>query len=416
MSSSLSAYPLDIKAPTQLSRPRRWTLLVFFAGLALGLVFLASPLFHAASGFSEEEHIAIHLAHGDGFLSPFDMKPTAAPTSWCPPIYPLLAGAIYRILGVRTWASALTILIFNFACRAAAAAALFRLGSRLFNRATGLLAAAILLSHPIFLNAALFCWDNNLALAMFLWLLVVAIELPRPTPAHLAGIAAAAGTLALTNAAYVLSFPVIVWLAAKNGEKKPALFALAAASFALTLLPWTARNFAEFNRLFFVRANFPVELWLGNQPFSTGNMTLQTLAAHPSSDPASQSQILQLGEMAYFDLCEKRFIQEFSAAPIAFFARCGNRLAYLWISQAGAPRATFDCLLAILGSAGAILAWHQPKSRLVLIAGFLAVAPYLVTQVHDRYVMPFRAILILFAAALLQHAASQVLRVEKHPE
>src|SRR5271156_936577 len=106
MSSSAISYPA-IQAPTQTSRPRQWTLLIFFAGLAMGLLYLASPLFHAASGFSEEEHVAIHIAHGDGFLSPFDRRPSAAPTSWCPPVYPLLAGAIYRIAGVRTWASAL---------------------------------------------------------------------------------------------------------------------------------------------------------------------------------------------------------------------------------------------------------------------------------------------------------------------
>jgi len=416
MSSSAASYPLSINAPTQTSRPRQWTILIFFTGLAMGLLYLASPLFHAASGFSEEEHVAIHIAHGDGFLSPFDMRPTAPPTSWCPPVYPLLAGVIYHILGVRTWASALTIMLFNFACRAAAGAALYRLGDRLFNRATGLLAAAIFLVHPIFLHAALYCWDNSLSLAIFLWLIVWAMELSRPTWQRLAAIGVAAGLLALTNAAYALSVPVILWMAIRNSRQRIFLITIAAAAFGLTLLPWTIRNYVDFHRLFFVRANFPVELWLGNQDFSTGYMTLQNLAAHPSSDPANQSQVLQLGEMAYFDLCKQRFIQELTTAPAALVARCGNRLAFLWISQTDGSRAALDCVLAVLGSSGAWIAWKNSKARNVLAAGFLAVAPFLLTQVHDRYVMPFRAILILLAAAFLQHVASQVLRQEKHPQ
>src|ERR1700722_10387547 len=149
----------------------RWMLFVFVAALVVGLAYLCSPFFPVRSAFSEEERIAIHLAHGEGFLSPFADGAGAPPTSWCPPVYPFLVSFIYDCLGARTSSAILAVLIFNQLCRAAAAAAVFQLGRKVGGVAVGLIAATIVIADPILLRSATFCWDNCLALAMFCWLL-----------------------------------------------------------------------------------------------------------------------------------------------------------------------------------------------------------------------------------------------------
>jgi hypothetical protein len=364
-------------------------LLILGVGFITGLACLASPWFHAVAAFSEEEHIGIHIAAGEGFLSPFSSGPTAPPTSWCPPVYPMFVGAVYRTLGVRAPAAVSAIIIFNMLCRAASGVALFWLGRRIFRPSIGVLAAGLFLLNPIFLNAAVICWDNSLALAIFLWLLVAAISGGKPRT-----LGVGAGLLLLTNVAYVLAMPFIFMLGL-HGKKK---WIAASLWLCLTLLPWTARNYFQFHRLIFIRGNAYTELWLGNQPDSSGWMTSATLSTHPSNDPANRNQLFNIGENAYSDLCRQRFWNELASSPPEFFLRCRNRVAYLFIGEPSHAGTIFNCVLAILGLAGAYAAWRLNP---LTISALLASAPYIATQVCDRYAMPLRAVLSLGAAVAI---------------
>jgi hypothetical protein len=386
-------------------------LLIWAAGLGSGIICLILLARHPAVGFSEEERIGFHLANGDGFLSPFAPGPAAPPTSWCPPIYPGFIALVYHTLGPRSPAAVLAILGFNLLCRAAAAVAVLRLGEQFFSLAAGLLAAGIFLLNPIFWNAALSPWDNSLALAMFLWLLVAAIAMSkrRGTTAEFVALGLALGLLILTNTAYALAIAVPAIIAQRQSKRRAFLITLAAAL--LTLLPWTARNFATFHQLIFVRANAYTELWLGNQPGSTGWLTRQVLELHPSTDRANHDQILSLGEPAYFALCRRRFLAEYDAAPAQFWQKCGNRAAYLFLGEPGRQYAWVQIGLAALGLAGAWTAHRLHRNAGPLMAaGLLAVAPYLPTQVHDRYVLPLRSLLALTAGFLLCEMCRRFLR------
>ena len=81
------------------------------------------------------------------------------------------------------------------------------------------------------------------------------------------------------------------------------------------LTPWTIRNYLVFHKLFFVRANTNVELWIGNQPVGDGLMTVDTVAAHPGESEQERSDILKRGEIAYFHDAGERFKNEVLAAP-----------------------------------------------------------------------------------------------------
>jgi 4-amino-4-deoxy-L-arabinose transferase-like glycosyltransferase len=455
---TLAAMPPQTAASHAVSDGRlvRW---IIAAALLSGFCYLLSPAHEFEDGFSEETHIARHLAHGDGFLSPFDDTAHALPTSWCPPIYPWVMAIAYRICGEQTVAAQTAIVAFNILCRAASAAALFMLGRQIFDRNVGALAAGLMLLHPMFLHVVDSMWDNCLGLAMFLWILHWALRLrscfntahprvavapkghippfgrigappgrplrgdmkPSLSPQATGGIlqfallGAALGVLLLTNTSYVLTCPAIVFLAAgrQPWRRRVMLGVVAAGAAALVLLPWTLRNEHCFGRLMLVRGNLNTELWLANQPCSYGWMTLAVLDSHPSRDAAEHRLVLENGETSYFAECGRRFIAEYRADPDRFWLLCGERFVHAFITDTGRTgayiwpdinidRYLINGFVVAAGLGGAWTMWRLKKPGVALLGiALLAVAPYFVAQLYNRYAMPLRAILVLFAAYLI---------------
>lgn len=393
----------------------RW---IVAAAMLSGFAYLLSPAHQFEDGFSEEDHIARHLAHNDGYLSPFDDSAQAPPTSWCPPVYPWLMSLAYRAFGFDTQGALTAVALFNIFCRAACAAALFVLGRQLFDRNVGVIAALIFLMHPMFLHVVDSVWDNYLALTMFLWLLCWAIRLSRTdenTLSNIAVLGGALGILLLTNTSYALACPAIVLLACAGQawRRKAVMAAVSALAAVLVLLPWTIRNERTFDRLFLVRDNANVELWLTNQPCSYGWMTLAVLDSHPSRKASERRLVLEEGENRYFALCGRRFAEEYHAAPGRFWFLCGERVIHAFINDTGRSgayvwhgfdidRYCINAFVATAGLAGAWMLWRLKQPGLFLLGiALLSIAPYFVTQLYNRYAMPLRAILVLFAANLI---------------
>jgi 4-amino-4-deoxy-L-arabinose transferase-like glycosyltransferase len=414
---TLALNPQASTASKPLSNGRllRW---IIAAAMLSGLCYLLTPAHQFEDGFSEEDHIARHLARGDGFLSPFDDRPQAPPTSWCPPVYPFVMSLAYRLFDQRTQAVLSAIVLFNIFCRTACAAALFALGTQFSNHNVGLLAAGLFLVHPMFLHVVDSLWDNYLALAMFLWLLWWTVQLSRADrvrKSQMAAMGAALGLLLLTNTSYALACPamVLLALAKQNWRRRALLMTVATVAAVIVLLPWTLRNYRTFDRLFLVRGNANVELWLANQPCSYGWMSLAVLDSHPSRNAAEHRLVLEEGETKYFALCGKRFAYEYRSAPGHFWFVCGERFVHAFIFDTGRTgaylwrdididRYLINAFVVIFGLAGAWTAWRLKHKGVALLGiALLAIVPYLVTQVYNRYAMPLRAILLVFAAYLI---------------
>jgi hypothetical protein len=370
--------------------------LVFALGLLSGFGYLASGWFAPVGAFSEEERVAIHIAHGEGFLTPFLGGTNAPVSSWCPPIYPAVAGAIYYALGVRTHGAILAILLLNLTCRAVSGVAVFCLGRRIFGLAAGIFSAGVFLVSPLFLQTAMMCWDNSLALATFLWLIYACIVVAEK-PARAADfvfLGLGMGLLLLTNAAYAAAPPVMLLLAWNRRYRRGIV--ISGCTMLLTLVPWTARNYAVFGRLIFTRGNLYTELWLANEPGASGWMTLAAMQDHPSESVDEQRELLELGETKYFALCRERFWAEYNADRGAFWRRTACRAAYVFIGEPSRGGALFNMIVATLGLAGLWAGWRMRAAvGAVALAGFASVVPYVPAQVHDRYVLPLRAVLAL---------------------
>src|SRR5580658_8761181 len=124
---------------------RRWTTGVFVVVTAWTIAFLCWSDYLRSTPAAEEPLIAMHLARGDGFLSPMSPRPDAPPTSWSPPVYPALLGWVTGAFSqggspsFKDPAVLTVMMLVNSLTFGAIGAGFFRLGSLLFGRAPGLL-------------------------------------------------------------------------------------------------------------------------------------------------------------------------------------------------------------------------------------------------------------------------------------
>jgi hypothetical protein len=377
--------------------------------------------------FAEENNIAIHLARGEGFSSPMDPSPQAAPTSWSPPVYPYLMATVYRLWGIRTPAAITALMAFNSACLGAVVAGVGIFGRINFSSVAGWLAAGLLAIHPSFLFFVGDYWDMYLALALFIWILIAAEYSTGPAWAILVG--AGLGLLSLTNASYVLAYPLIVWRAVRRQSppRRGKAIALSVAVFCLVLAPWTVRNAATFGRLMYVRGGAELELWLGNRPQASGLVNDATVADHPYKNVAQRALLNRIGEMEYFHRCRVIFARQLSADPWRFLRLCALRTGYLFIGDPDPPpgakppflsgvvrdgvmieKVAVSILTAALGLGGMFLAWRRHcRVNWIVAVGFLSVLPFVITSVTDRYLLPLWTIFLLFAGFLISSAFRQ---------
>jgi 4-amino-4-deoxy-L-arabinose transferase-like glycosyltransferase len=401
---------------------RRRAAIVFVVGIVWTTAYALWQRAHEDDAWGEEPAIARHIALGHGFASPAADGPEAPPTAWSPPAYPYLAAGIFAVLGIDTPAARLALVLVNTLAMSAAAAGLVVLAGRMFGPRVGVVAGAIFLAHPIILVHVLFLWDTCLALALFLWLLAWAQSLGAspPSPGRAALMGAGLGVLCLINSSYALALPLVALLALGTGPGATRLRALGClgAAFIVVLLPWTIRNWLVFDRLMFVRGGISVELWLGNVPGSDG-LTYNVLRHHPLNAQGERESWLSLREPGYYDLCQSRFLADYQADPLAFWRRSARRVIHLAL---GDPKQPQDCpllptlrmgrwavghivlsvVVAAMAAWGIVRAWRRGRWGLwPLLAGLLAVSPFIFTHVHDRYALPLRAMMVLYAAVAL---------------
>jgi hypothetical protein len=395
--------------------------------LAVGVIAAVwSATFMIANGYQEfppggeEARIGIHIANGDGFRSPMDSQPTAPPTAWSPPVYPLIIGAAYRAFGIESERAIIILLLINACCFGAIAAAVHRLGVIIFrSHIPGLITAGLISVHPYFTYYMGNLWDGIVSLAMFLWLVVAAMEVgsrarrgQAASGRWAAALGAGMGLLALTNTTYCLTYPVLLLVACPHPLQRRHLRFIATTGFifVLTITPWTIRNYAVFGRLVFVRTSPGIAFWVSNQPGSSGWLDANAIATHPFANRDEGALLLRVGEPAYDTIVRDRFRQLLKSDPWAFVQRCVRRAGYL-VAGGPIPPGTMrarvlNLVVAALALAGVVAArrlgyrQHQLPTLMLLLA-----LPYIPTLTGDRYALPLRCLLVFYAGAMMWMAA-----------
>jgi 4-amino-4-deoxy-L-arabinose transferase-like glycosyltransferase len=350
--------------------------------------------------YNEPSHIAWALASGFGYSSPWPNTPVAA-TAQQPPIYPLLLAGIFKLAGVYSYRSLWIATGLNAVISAITAVLILKLGKRMFDRPTGILAAWVWACWLFESASTVRLWESSLAalfLAIGLMLLPELAVSLRCWRWLFLGVLT--GIAALTNTTLLSIFPFFwVWLWIKYRRQGRSCSKMLLASIALcilTVLPWTIRNYITFHRLMPMRDNFGLELWVGIE-LGDGKPKAVITRLFPRDFPLSDpTEYNRLGEIAFMDSrgrLARDFIREHPGEYAHFV---GSRMVRYWTEPAGTSWAT----VSLLAWLGILLALKRKGLDAMPYAIVLVMFPlvYYITHTYPTYRHPMEPQILLLAA------------------
>ncbi|MHB1858013.1 MAG: ArnT family glycosyltransferase [Acidobacteriaceae bacterium] len=415
-----------------------WT--VFWVAFLVRVLYLTvAHTYHIRTGQDHFEfgyemgRIAQALATGYGYADPFIGH--TGPTTWVPPLYPLLLAGVFKIFGVYTLRSAWFILTINSFFSALTTLTTYEIAARCFNRRVAVWSAWIWALYPAAMQYAVrWVWDMTLSTFLLTCILVLALrmrrigEIPGDTTAacdHPADdgrtlrrwliFGVLWGLLALSNPSLLLFLPACgVWVlrGTLHLRRQVAFASAAALVFILFLSPWVIRNAMVFHRFIPMRANFGAELYLGNGPGAMGFLMEYN---HPYEAPDQLRLYKQMGEVAYARMRGRLAWNYILGDPQLFVRNSIKRLYFFWISV---PHPTGDAwyiepvrvanfaFASIAGIFGLALALKRRIPGAWLFAWAFVLLPliYYFVTVHARFRDPLEPLIAILAVYVFQSA------------
>lgn len=424
--------------------------------IALRVTFLwtyASHNPHHALGIIpflfESGNIAVSLASGHGFSSPF--RVSTGPTAWTTPIYPGMLAGIFRLFGTYTFAAFLVASAVNILATGLACIPIFYTGRRIGGAKLGAGAAWL---WAVFPNAiqipSTSMWDASLAAllaATILWATIALApgsdsEVHEPEPLNRGlpwgwvGYGLLWGVGVMTTATLVGLLPFLLgWIvyrrwklarrASWRGLKCLARPGIALAIFIVCCVPWTVRNYRVLHAFVPMRSILGLQLWVGNNP-EAKPIWLGT--QHPIHDSVERAKYIQMGEIAYMHQKEHDALAYMAAHPARDTHLGWKRFLEFWSGGTPTPfedlfrsrSAWFDFVLlfnlavAIGALAGIVVLVCDGSTYLVPLAAFPIVFPwaYYLTVVLPRYALPIDPVVMLLTAVAI--GAARKPRVSAH--
>jgi hypothetical protein len=394
----------------------------------------------------EMGRIARALVTGYGFAEPFNGH--SGPTAWCPPLYPLLLAAVFKLLGVYTLKSGWVILTINSIFSAATALAIYQIAWRCFGRTAqglkvALWSAWLWALYPAAMQYAVkWVWDMALTAFLFSWVIVLALRIrgigiesspsrtsnlePRTSQWLLFGLLW--GLIALSNSSLLTFLPVcglwIIWpsLRGAGAPSKLRLGAigrfltgplLAALCFAAVISPWVIRNARVFHAFVPMRSNFGAELYEATIFSNDGFPWMATLPLAESAPEFRRYE--RLGEIAYSKQQGEIAKAKIRAHPDLFARNALRRVYFFWISvphptdsgvSVEAIRRINFSFTSFAGLLGLALAIRRRIPAVWLFFWAFAIIPfiYYFVTVQARFRHPLEPMICILAVYLFQSA------------
>lgn len=421
-------------SPALLAGPVRWIagsplrafLAIFLVGLVLRLwmfSFVPKDLIPPNPKW-ETGAVAISLAQTGRFADPY-LIPTG-PTAHMQPLQVGAASLLYRVLGVGH-AGGLVRWILVLAVCSLLWASLPWLGNRLgVGREAGVvggMAGALAVGFPSEVEPVS-------ALALFALLALFAARWRRS--------ATSLGRSLLLGLATGVAFhlqpvllPVVLGCVAfelwwSREPRKVGFAGMLLLGMLLACLPWGWRNYQTFEKVFFIRGNLGLELYVGNHPGAHADIDVSSARRsfrHPRTDLAEAERVLEIGEAAYMREKQHEALAWIGDNPGEFLRLTATRVLYFWLGPLHEPVRAFGYtvlfLLAVVGAWRVLPNLRAPERAALLIP--LATYPlvYYVVAYMPRYGEPVRWILFLFAGGAVWGwvgEGSQVPRVSSRRE
>lgn len=270
------------------------------------------------------------IASGHGFGSPFA---DTGPTALLPPVYPYILAAVFKVFGIYTRTSIIATLSLNSLLSALTCAPVFFLAKKSFGDRVAKWASWgwALSPYGIYYGAD-WAWSTCLVTLLLCCLFLMALELEDSDRIlHWVGFGLLSGFAALTEPV-VLSVlpPLAAWTCYRRYRlgrswKMPGM----AATLALLAItsPWIARNFEVFHKVIPFRSGFGLELYIGNNGYSTRWVNS---GLHPNHNDAELAEYERVGEISYMEHKRQQAVDYIRAHPGWFVWMTLRRALYLW--------------------------------------------------------------------------------------
>jgi hypothetical protein len=362
-------------------------------------------------------NIARSLAGGEGFAHPFAGR--TGPTAWMPPVLPTILAALWwlcdgnraAVLTVVLVVQALVLILTGLLTLAIAQQSTQRIRPGVV---AGIFIAALLWNFRDCFQANGDRWITLLALdlmvAGFYW------GRPLQSGSRAACWGVFGGLCALTSPVAGFAWGVLS-LAVGVRERAWTRLALMALLTAVTVAPWTIRNYLVFGRWIPVKSNLAYEMYQSHCLQPDGILQGRTLGLHPYQPTSRERREYDaLGETAYMDRKAEQFRQAVAADPLDFLDRVAARLlcATLWyvpMDRSPAEDASWMAWglrltqpLPFISLVGLVLIGVrerlQPVVWTAIAIYWLYLMPYVFTSYYGRYafpLLPLKVLLIVWA-------------------
>jgi hypothetical protein len=397
----------------------------------------------------EMGRIARALVTGYGFAEPFNGH--SGPTAWCPPLYPLLLAAVFKLFGVYTLKSGWVILTINSIFSAATAIAIYQIAWRCFGRTAqglkiALWSAWLWALYPAAMQYAVkWVWDMALTAFLFAWIIVLALRIrgigDEPCPPLLSSRSEAEGSaslrttdqleswllfgllwglIALSNSSLLTFLPVcglwIIWPALRSRRQVASALrkiTLASLCFIAVISPWVIRNWVVFHAFVPMRSNFGAELYEATIFSNDGFPWMATL---PLAETAPEFRRYErLGEIAYSKQQGEIAKAKIRAHPDLFTRNALRRVYFFWISvphptdsgvSVEATRRINFSFTSFAGLLGLALAIRRRIPAAWLFFWAFAIIPfiYYFVTVQARFRHPLEPLICILSVYLFQSA------------
>jgi len=412
--------------PTSASSSSRFQPYVLMAAVALAVRLAVIPfvyqdwmdpfvLEHWAFG-----RIARSIVSGHGFGSPFADTGLSA---LLPPVYSYLLAGIFKIFGIETRSSVLAALSLNSLFSALTCIPVFLLSRRAFGERVAKWAGWGWAFSPygVYYGAD-WAWSTCLVTLELSCLFLFAWRLEDSSRKRdWAAFGLLCGLSALTEPVVMSVVPLLgIWTLYRRYRLdrpwKAPMFAVALAGIAI-LAPWIVRNYELFHRFIPVRSGFGLELYIGNNGYSTRwvNSSL-----HPNHSDAELEEYERVGEIAYMDHKLRQGKDYIRSHPAWYAWMTLRRIVYMWTGYWSFDRAYLkdepldppnifvNTTMTLLGFLGLRRVWRLDRAMAVRFAIVLLFFPltYYFSHPETYYFRPVDPIIVVLAAVAIAGRAS----------
>ncbi len=383
--------------------------------------------------------IAVNLLNGHGFVG----EPKGDPILWRAPLYPAFLAIVYGLWGEE---NASAVMITQVLLAAMTATLVWWIGSQLYSKTVGMLAAIGFAMYPLsayytvrFMPEPLFTLILTGVSATLMW------AMHSGRAAHFAIVGALVALAALIKPVALGFAPFLVLYFLYRGRQEPRRAVIQGAvlmvSFVVVVMPWTLRNYVVTGTFIPVATGVGYSFWSGNQTISDGRderetdeATLQRMVERRRAILAAylSRSVEQLGAdfrmpRTYQDVVNitpeedrallRAGLNEMLSHPGSTFVLCGRKLYRFWFDifwpqNRWAQGYVIGMQSVFLGLT--CLGWrrvHKEKLSvwpvLLPVAYFMTI--YVLTSATLRYSLPLAPLLMLFAAIGLCDIVSRIL-------